>query len=405
MALLTPTSIHTMSAKQASSNVACHCAATPSPAFIQCSPIAQLNHSQVVVPTSYSSTYDVHANPNITSTTDVTQPTIFPPGKVEIRHTSASYHAETIPELKHNDHDTWSLSLSVPVPTDLINPTLRSLVYIVKYATTHDNGNSTVQTDVALTTKSCPAGIILGSPAHKSVYRSGPGYGPRMIDQNLALCLSTAPAVKCNGGNAQWSHYIDHHHLLPDVRIVQQSNLYLNFHVAEYPTAKTLRCLVIEVSASWTEDVAARKAKEEAERKAKEEAERKAKEEAERKAKEEAARKAKEEAERKAKEEAERQAKEEAARKAKEEADRKAKEEADRKAKEEADKKAKEAAAAAAKQVQNAPPVADPNLIEQAMKNHPESACTNGYGWVKKDWGYQCGGGGHKLTWAQLGMQ
>jgi hypothetical protein len=38
------------------------------------------------------------------------------------------------------------------------------------------------------------------------------------------------------------------------------------------------------------------------------------------------------------------------------------------------------------------------------MKNHPESACTNGYGWVKKDWGYQCRGGGHKLTWEQLGM-
>ena len=382
-----------MSAKHVSANAACHCA--PSSAFIQCSPIAQLNPSQAVVPASYSSTYDVHASPNITCTTDVAQPTIYPPGKVEIRHTSASYHAESIPELKHNDHDTWSLCLSVPVPTDLINPTLRSLVYIVKYATTHDNGNSTVQTDVALTTKSCPAGITLGSP-HKSVYRSGPAYGPRMIDHNLALSLSTAPAVKCNGGNAQWSHYIDHHHLLPDVRIVQQSNLYLNFHVAEYPTAKTHRCLVIEVSASWTEDVAARKAKEEAERKAKEEAERKAKEEAERKAKEEAERKAKEEAARKAKEEAER--------KAKDEAERQAKEEAARKAKEEADKKAQEAAAAAAKQVQNAPPVADPNLIEQAMKNHPESACTNGYGWVKKDWGYQCGGGGHKLTWAQLGM-
>jgi hypothetical protein len=234
-----------------------------------------------------------------------------------------------------------------------------------------------------------------------------------MIDRNLALCLSTAPAVKCNGGNARWSHYVDHHHLLPDVRIVQPSNLYLNFHVAEYPTIKTLRCLVIEVSATWTEDVEARKAKEEAERKAKEEAERKAKEEsetkakeeAEAKAKEEAARKAKEEVERKAKEETEREAKEEAEREAKEKAERKAKEEAEREAKEEAERQARVATAAAAqKQIQNAPPVADSQLIEQAMRNHPASACTNGYGWVKKDWGYQCKGGGHKLTWEQLGM-
>ncbi|KIM78294.1 hypothetical protein PILCRDRAFT_90686 [Piloderma croceum F 1598] len=392
-----------MSAQQASSNVACHCAAMPLAVVMQCSPIMQLNPFQTVVPASHSSTYDIHAHPNITSTINVAEPAIYPPGKVGIKHTCTLYHTESIQELKHNDHDTWSLCLSVPVPTDLINPTLRSLVYIIKYATTHDNGNSTVQTDVALMTTSCLTGITLGSPTAKSLYCSGPGYGPQMIDRDLALCLSTAPAVKCNGGNAQWSHYVDHHHLLPDVRIVQPSNLYLNFHVAEYPTTKTLQCLVIEVSASWTEDVEARKAKEEAERKAKEEAERQAKEEAARKVKEEMERKVKEEAEKKAKEEAERKAKEEAEREVKEEAARKAKE-AERKVKEEAERQARVAAAAAQKQIQSAPPVMDSQLIEQAMKNHPASACTNGYGWVKKDWGYQCSGGGHKLTWEQLGM-
>jgi hypothetical protein len=99
----------------------------------------------------------------------------------------------------------------------------------------------------------------------------------------------------------------------------------------------------------------------------------------------------------------ERKAKEEAEREAKEEAERKVKEEVEREAKEEAERQARVAAATAAqKQIQNAPPVADSQLIEQAMKNHPASSCTNRYGWVKKD--CQCRVGGHKLTWEQLGM-
>jgi hypothetical protein len=236
----------------------------------------------------------------------------------------------------------------LPIPSDLINPTLTSLVYAIKYGTTHDNGNSTVQTDVVLTSlpsdRSGHDGTIMFDPADLGIYREGLAYGPRMVDDDLALRLSMVPAIKCNGGSSQLSHYIDHRHLTPNVRITQPSHLYLNFHVVEYPTAQTSRSLAIEVSASWDEDLEARKAKEEAERKAKEEAERQAREEAERRAREEAER--------------------------------------------------------------AAPPVADAKT-QQAIQNIADQygqACGGGFAWKKTATGYACEGGGHSLTFAQLGM-
>jgi hypothetical protein len=326
-------------------------------------------------------------------------PTLYPPPKVETvtQQTHVSYHNEPISELKQNDHGNWSLCVSVPVPSNIINPTLTSLVYVIKYATTHDNGNSTVQSDIVLTATKCPEGITFKS-TDLGIYRNGSAYGPKMVKDESVLLLSTAPGVKCNGGNAQWSHYIDHCHLIPNVRIVDSSFLYLTFHVNEYPTTQTSRSLAIEVSASWAEDLEARKAKEEAERKAKEEADRKAREEAERKAREEAERKAREEAERKAKEEAERKAKEEAERKAREEAERKAKEEAEQKAREaEEERKRKEAA----KPVGSVADQETQDTIKEAARRFG-AECPNGFGWVKTDYGYVCSGGGHKLTFEQL---
>ena len=277
-----------------------------------------------VVPTSQSHSYVAsHPYPNIVNPTE--PPTIYPsPADVEVVHTYTSYHSEPIPELVQNDHGTWTLRLSVPIP-DLINPTLRSLVYMVKYSTTYDSGNSTVQADIVLTTTPCPVGIILGS-ADKSVYRPGSKYGPQMIDSDLALRISVASAVKCNGGSAQWSHYVDHNHLLPNIRIVDPSGLYLNISVAEYPTAQTLRYLGVEVSASWTEDLEEKKKREDEKRKALE------------------------------------------------------------------------------IQIQSAPAVADPEIIEKAIERHPASKCSSGNGWQKMEWGYQCTGGSHRLTWEQLNM-
>ncbi|KAF4568634.1 hypothetical protein EYR36_010647 [Pleurotus pulmonarius] len=41
--------------------------------------------------------------------------------------------------------------------------------------------------------------------------------------------------------------------------------------------------------------------------------------------------------------------------------------------------------------------------IQAAAKKH-NAVCPQGYGWVQSEHGYVCGGGGHKLTWEQLGM-
>jgi hypothetical protein len=435
-------------------------------------------------------------------------PTIFPhpPQEAQTARTYSFFNGDPANKGVKNDSSPWTLSLSVDIPSNLINPTLTSLSYFVKYATIHDSGNSTIQTDVVLSTtpspKDLPAGRIVSNLNELGIYLSNQsGYGSRVVNEDLALSLSTVPAVKYNdGGNGQWSHYVDAQRLSPDVRIVKESSLYLNFHVDEYPTAQTSRILDIQVSASWVEDLEARKAKEEevrkakeeaarlakleaerlakleaqrlakleaerlakleaqrlakleaerlarleaerlakleaerlakleaerlakaeaerlakleaerlakaeAERKAREEAEKLAKAEAERKAKEEAEKLAKAEAERKAKEEAEKLAKAEAERKAREEAEKLAQAEAERKAKEEAERKAREAKPPT---VHDAPAVADEkmqNLIMEAIHKHPGAACTQGFQWRKTSWGYQCGGGGHKLTFQQLGM-
>jgi hypothetical protein len=292
-------------------------------AFVQHAPILG-SLSAPVVPGSQPCT---HVHPTVTPTQE--PPTLYPPPQVELKtkQTYTYYREEPVQSLAKNDHDSWLCSLHIPIPSDLINPTLTSLIYAIKYATTHDNGNSTVQADVVLTTRAHNRpdnldGIIMFNAADLGIYREGIAYGPRMVDDDLALRLSIVPAVKCNGGNGQWSHYTDHRHLIPNVRITEPtgSHLFLNFHVNEYPTTQTSRSLAIEVSASWAEDLEARKAKEEAER---------------------------------------------------------------------------------------APPVAD-EKTQQAIQNVAEQfgqACGGGFGWRKTATGYACEGGGHSLTFEQLGIK
>ncbi|KAL0959757.1 hypothetical protein HGRIS_011447 [Hohenbuehelia grisea] len=321
----------------------------------------------------------------------------FPPTIVADQkpiHTYASFYEEPVPELSNNANGTWCLCLPIAIPTGITNPTLTSLVYSVKYATTHDSSDATVQTDVVLSTKTSPVGIIAGTGVSAdAVYRPAlSSYGPWVVDPEVALCLSSKASVKKNAGGASWSHFVEQGSVAQKVCVVSASHLYLVLHVVEYPTALTLRTLAVEVAASWREDAegqrakeaaekkaqeeAAKKVKEETERKEREEAERKAKEEAARKAKEVAERKEREEAARKAKEEADRKAQEEAARKAKEEADRKAQEEAARKAKEEADRKAKEEATRKAKEeaTRKAKEEADRKAQEEALRKAKEEA-------------------------------
>lgn len=146
---------------------------------------------------------------------------------------------------------------------------------------------------------------------------------------------------------------------------------------------------------------------EETQKKFKEEAERIEREVLERHAREEAEWKMHEETERKAREEAERWAKEQAELRIKEETERKARIEAERVAREEAERKAKEAASRPVPTISEAPAVADEHMQEHISKIAEKlgQKCKNGYAWEKKAHGYKCSGGGHFISFKDLGMQ
>ncbi|KAF8973509.1 hypothetical protein BDZ97DRAFT_1775501, partial [Flammula alnicola] len=207
-------------------------------------------------------------------------------------------------------------------------------------------------TDTLLTAEILPNGVTTET-TDLDIYTSKTGYAPRMVDHDLALRLSTTLAVKCNGEGEQWSHYIDNQHITPNVRVVDESHLYVVFHVCEYPTARTVRSLSVEVSATWQ--------KEEVEKKAKEEAERKA-----RKSEEEG----KGEEERRAREAEERRAREEEKQARKEEKQAREEERVARKEEREAREEERRASQARKPSVANAPDVADEKMqaiIGEAM--------------------------------------
>jgi hypothetical protein len=178
-------------------------------------------------------------------------PTTFPLTTPGLMYTYASYGQQPVPT---GGSTAWRLCLSIPIPYECIAPTLTSLVYIIKYASKTDKGNSTVQADTILTTVTCPVGITneQSDPTGLRIYHSASncGYGSHIVDNKVAMCLSSVPAVKYNVDNSgSWNHYIDHHRLIPNVRITKPSNLYLIFHVYEY--SATDRALSVEVSAVW----------------------------------------------------------------------------------------------------------------------------------------------------------
>lgn len=236
----------------------------------------------------------------------------FPESETTSRTTVASYHEDPLPGISktpsafYHHGASWKLTLPIPVPADILNPTLSSLRYMVKYATKSDDGNSTVQTDIVLSTKDVPAGVSkIGGDVDDftGVYRAvKSGYAPRIVNDGSGGPLVTVSAVKCNGGSDQWCHFVDGQELRPKIRLVDPTaRLYFIFNVAEYPTKDTERFLAVEIAASWFEDEEARAEKDEADRLAAQKAERQAKREAERIAREEAekARRAEEELERK----------------------------------------------------------------------------------------------------------
>ena len=184
-------------------------------------------------------------------------PSLYPSNKDGIVHTRLSYLAEAIPELQETSG--WMLCLPIEIPSHLINPTLKSLVYTIKYATKFDKGDSTVQADIFLTQKSYVDGIVKEHTILDVYGGVAVGYNPKIVNEEIAVLVSSVPAIKRNGGSAQWSHYIDHHRLTPNIRVMQPSNLYFAFHVYEYPTPQTSRYIAVEASATWLDDLEERK--------------------------------------------------------------------------------------------------------------------------------------------------
>jgi hypothetical protein len=88
-----------------------------------------------------------------------------------------------------------------------------------------------------------------------SIYRTGAGFPPEVLDGVPVVRLSSIPAVRENCRASQSEHYIDKQQLLPHVRIVKDSHLYLQLHVAETPSPLMLRSLIVNVAATWVEDM------------------------------------------------------------------------------------------------------------------------------------------------------
>ncbi|KAJ7819088.1 hypothetical protein B0H14DRAFT_2837625 [Mycena olivaceomarginata] len=331
-------------------------------------------------------------------------------------HTYASFKEEPAIALSGNTRrdNAWTLCLPVPAPA-ISNPTLRSVSYLIKYATTADAGNAALQTDVLLTTAALPKDIV-SARQPLGVYRPGaPGaVGPRMVDHAAARCLATALAVKANAGGEQWSDFVDAQHVAPDVRVRGGAQLYVVLNVDEHSTFRTARSLSIEVSATWQKEEVELKARAEEARKAKEAADKEAQELAEKKAKEAEEKKAREE-------EAAWRVADRQARQAEAEAraeDKKAREE-ERKFREEMrihmaaeckswEMVAKPSVAPAKPSVESAPAVADDHIqnhIKETMEKLSIQPCPQGYGFVKEATGYRCKGGSHFVSFQQLGMK
>jgi hypothetical protein len=219
----------------------------------------QLSHTMLPVQHMALTVQSFSPPPSFTPT-----PAIFPPDDINETYTHASYSKESIPELVNNDQGSWMFSLNVPIPDEMVYPTLMSLEYTIKYGTTNGQGTSKIQTSILLTKTSNSSsdvdstrvldGITTNTP-NTSIYRAGVGFPPQMLNGVPTVCLLSVPAVKDNCHTSQWNHYVDRQQLLPHVRIIEASRLYLQLHVADSPSPIMLRSLVAEVSATWIEDL------------------------------------------------------------------------------------------------------------------------------------------------------
>jgi hypothetical protein len=167
-------------------------------------------------------------------------------------HTHASYSKQPIPELVNNECGNWTLTLNVPIPEDLVYPTLTSFSYTIKYSTANHIWASVVQSHTLLAeagSKAIKEEISVNTNGH---YHDG--VTPQTFGGAATMRLSSARGVKESDPQGQWNHFRDSQQIPLNVRIVESSCLYLQVHVSECPTAAMLRALSVDVSATWLDD-------------------------------------------------------------------------------------------------------------------------------------------------------
>ncbi|KIK46472.1 hypothetical protein CY34DRAFT_9619 [Suillus luteus UH-Slu-Lm8-n1] len=339
----------------------------------------------------------------------------FPPQDIRMVHTHASYSAQPIPELISNENGDWTLTLNVPIPQDKVHPTLTSFSYTIKYSTANDHWASVVQSNILLATtesEAIPEGISTRLNTNGN-YRGGITVVPQTREGADTMCLSSVLAIKRNDLQGQWNHFVDCQQIILDVRIVQSSHLYLQFHVSEYPTSVMLRSLSVDVSATWLDDQEGRRLLHELheyeiqanDAEAQASAEKRARKVAET---QQAINELAEEEAKKRQRAAERQLAVDARARneAVAQADKASLERQVAEARAEAEKRAREEVESRLHTGKEGQRIADASVqakIKSTVNRLAEDRnCSAGYVWLQEARGFRCGAGGHIISWEEL---
>jgi hypothetical protein len=198
----------------------------------------------------------------------------FPPEDTIPVHTHASYSNQRFSKLISDNCGNWTLALDVPIPKDMVDPTLTSLSYTTKYSTANDQLPCMVRSNILLAASESeePEHSVITDPNtdHHNInvvpqttehsVITDPNTDHHDINvvpqtsKGATVMLSSVLGIKANDLGNQWNHFVDRQHIPFNIRIVQSSRLYLQVHISEYPTEDMLRSLLMDVSATWLDD-------------------------------------------------------------------------------------------------------------------------------------------------------
>jgi hypothetical protein len=146
----------------------------------------------------------------------------------------------------------WRYCLAVPTPEPSAGHILSSLDFVITYANSAMKTHSTFQVDVILTGASLTTGGSTTESSSLSVFRSGDGYRPFILNRDVAESLHSEFGVKYDDAGNMWRHQVIFKSLAVDRCIVPPRNVYVLLHVFEYPTEQTERLLTMDVTATWS---------------------------------------------------------------------------------------------------------------------------------------------------------